>query len=226
MAKQTIDDIPFTQVANVVLNDKKLSMRAKGLYSYLYSKPQNWDFSSDRIKDDFTDGKRAILATLKELEKSGYLQRIKRSNGRVDYHLVYSQSAQTALWVEEPECGFSNVHKPHSAQTAPISNKESTSNKENIYSWEKTRDKMMEKVGSDMDIIATYLVEKKIVPKTSDELTGYIKRYRKIAAEIKPFVGSDFKRFWQAVEICKEESHRLGYDWKLETIYKKITNIK
>lgn len=125
------DRIPFTQVANDVLSSTKLSLKAKGLYGYLFSKPDGWDFSSDRIKKENTDGRRSILEGLKELEDFGVLQRNKQGDGRMEYVLKYStQSAETALRVDDPKCDNSTVLKPHSAKTAPISNIDIDNNKE------------------------------------------------------------------------------------------------
>lgn len=103
--------------------------------------------------------------------------------------------------------------------------KDTDTSQSSVFSWKETSEKMMEKEGSDMDIIATFLTEKKISPITSTELTAYITRYRKTAKLITPFVERGFDKFWDAVKICQEESYRLGYDWNLETIYKKITKI-
>lgn len=122
---------PFTQVANEVLNNKKLSFKAKGLYSYLFSKPDGWDFSSVRIKEDGTDGRKGILSGLKELEDAGFLSRKKLGDGRVDYLLKYStQSPQTALRDDNPESPKGTMPKGHAALKATISNKDNTSNKE------------------------------------------------------------------------------------------------
>ena len=44
-------NIPFTQIANDLLNDKLISFKAKGVYSFLYSKPSGWYFSEKRISD-------------------------------------------------------------------------------------------------------------------------------------------------------------------------------
>lgn len=109
--------------------------------------------------------------------------------------------------------------------TQPILTQPNNTETSSVFNWEKSKEHMMSKEGSDMDIIATFLDEKKLVPATSAELTGYIKRYRKVAKDIAPFLGKDFDRFWKAVEMCKEESKRLNYEWNLETIYKKITKI-
>lgn len=229
MAKQTVQDVPFTQIANVVLNDKTLSMKAKGLYAYLFSKPESWDFSSARIKEDFTDGRDAILGALRELVITKYLIRIRQPTGRVDYHLVYSQSRESQLGVSDPKSGNPTVGKSLRGKTRPISNKDNhivikkDNNKE--YSWVASQEKMMATEGSINDIIATFLVEKKLEPKTPAELTGYIKRYARIAKDIQPFVVSDYKKLWKAFDMCKEESYRLNYEWNLETVYKKITKI-
>ena len=69
--------VNFTQVSNVILNDKCLSAKAKGVYCYLFSKPDNWDFSSERIANEFSDGEKSIRSALKELEDAGYLERQK-----------------------------------------------------------------------------------------------------------------------------------------------------
>lgn len=224
MAKQTVENIPFTQVANVVLNDKTLSMKAKGMYAYLFSKPNDWEFSSERIQRDFPDGIDAVLSALKELVKVGYLQRMKRPDGKCDYHLVHTLNGK--IPVRENPCQGKNLK----GKTRPLNNKEDITNKEistnKEFSWEESLKKMEEKTGSDMDIIATYLLEKKIVPTTSKQLSGYISRYRKTAMKIAPFVGAKMENFFAAMEICKEESFRLGYEWELETVYKKITKMK
>lgn len=117
------DHIPFTQVANEVLKSKHLSWKAKGIYAYLFSKPDDWDFSNLRIKIESKDGRIAIMSALRELEEAGYLQRIKQPSGKMDYILKFSsQSQETALRVDEPKSGFRTVRKPHSAETALISN--------------------------------------------------------------------------------------------------------
>jgi len=81
------EGIPFTQVANSVLNDKSLSLKAKGLYGYLYSKPEGWDFNYIRIAEDTVETKNTVLKVIHELEQSGLLKRTRLSTGRVVYQL-------------------------------------------------------------------------------------------------------------------------------------------
>lgn len=117
------DKIPFTQVANDVLNDSKLSAKAKGIYAYLYSKPEGWNFAIDRIKDDFSDGRLAINTGLRELEKEGYLLRQKEKTGRVVY-LLKSQMTKIDIRGIKPDDENRNLRKPQSAEIDTISNKD------------------------------------------------------------------------------------------------------
>lgn len=133
--KLSRDNVPFTMIANEVLNRKDLSLKAKGMYAYLFSKPEDWDFSSARIKNDSSDGRHATLAALQELEDNGLLTRVKQKNGRMDYHIGFATQSQKSglrLFVDEkPKSGFRSVRKPLSAKTAPVSNTEKNTKKEN-----------------------------------------------------------------------------------------------
>lgn len=124
------DNIPFTMVANEILKDPNLSFKAKGLYAYLFSKPDTWDFSSNRMVMETKDGRKAIMSMLKELEESGYLQRLKLPTGKMEYILKHSLSTKTELRVEEPKSQNGTVPKRLSAKSSPISNIYNTSNKE------------------------------------------------------------------------------------------------
>ncbi|TDA63579.1 helix-turn-helix domain-containing protein [Sulfuricurvum sp. IAE1] len=65
----------FTITPNHIINDEKISLKAKGLYLYLVSKPDNWAFSIERISKESKDGEDSVKSAIKELEKCGYLTR-------------------------------------------------------------------------------------------------------------------------------------------------------
>lgn len=117
------EKIPFTQVANEVLYDKNLSAKAKGLYAYLYAKPEGWDFAIDRIAEEFKDGRRSINGGLQELEQNGYLIRKREATGRVMY-ILKSQMSKIDMREVEPHVQNSKVLKQQSAKTDTVSNKE------------------------------------------------------------------------------------------------------
>lgn len=85
------EDIGFTQIRNTVLNDPELSWDAKGMFAYLYSKPEGWDFSCHRIKDDGKSSVNKVNNILKELESKELLKRVRLPSGRVEYELSYSK---------------------------------------------------------------------------------------------------------------------------------------
>lgn len=77
----------FTQISNTLVNDTRLSLKAKGLYLYLASKPDSWDFYIAEIASKNDDGEESVKSGLKELEKNGYLIRHQRrkADGKFTY---------------------------------------------------------------------------------------------------------------------------------------------
>ena len=65
----------FTQVPNILLNDKRVSAKAKGIYAYLLSKPDGWAFHSGVILSELKEGRDAFYAALKELITYGYIKK-------------------------------------------------------------------------------------------------------------------------------------------------------
>lgn len=121
------ENIPFTMVANEVLCNKNLSFKAKGLYTYLFSKPDTWDFSGDRIVLETVDRRKSIFSALKELEDAGYLCRNKLPTGKMEYGLKHSSKSlmpKMGNRVIEPVDQKGNLPKRLIAEKGSISNKE------------------------------------------------------------------------------------------------------
>ena len=70
-----------------IWGDNRLSLKAKGIWAYMKSKPANWDFSAKRIAADNKDETKSVQRGMKELEDCGYLSKRKLSSGRVHYTL-------------------------------------------------------------------------------------------------------------------------------------------
>ena len=87
MNKLKQKDTGFTMVANKPLCDKGLSLSAKGLYAYLRSKPDNWQFSSERL--ECKECPDTIRVYLKELEDFGLLIRKRKPDGRMEYFVQH-----------------------------------------------------------------------------------------------------------------------------------------
>jgi hypothetical protein len=75
MNKLTKQIAPFTQVPNELLQDRRLSMKAKGLYAMMFSKPEGWTFYESALVAESADGKDAVNTALRELIAAGWLTR-------------------------------------------------------------------------------------------------------------------------------------------------------
>ena len=89
MSKSTLikSAIPFTMVINDLLNSEELSLSAKGLYSFMYSKPNNWQFTIKSLAKQLKDSQYAIEKAMKELKQTGWVTYKKFNNGRGNYIL-------------------------------------------------------------------------------------------------------------------------------------------
>lgn len=134
------EKIRFTQVSNDVLNDKNLSAKAKGVFAYLYSKPDDWDFAIERISNDFIDGDKSIRSWIKELESKNYLKRIKWWDWRMQYYiginLDNTQPAKREGRENEPTSQNGNQPKCQPAETGGLSNIDNINNTEIINNKE------------------------------------------------------------------------------------------
>ena len=68
-----------------LVRDSQLSWKARGIFAYLWSQSENWDFNEVEVAKHSTDGRDALRSGLKELEDAGYLDRKRErdSKGRV-----------------------------------------------------------------------------------------------------------------------------------------------
>ena len=120
-------NFPFTQVANQLLKNINLSCRAKGLYAFLYSKPEGWKFSGRRLKKLLREGERAIFADLKELESAGYLLRKKNGTGEIDYYLFTAPKHRNGN-LDNPDKQNVNLAERQSGEENAYSNIVSSNN--------------------------------------------------------------------------------------------------
>jgi hypothetical protein len=69
---------PYVILDTTALLDDRLSYRAKGLHSYLMTKPEGWQVRLDYLAQQSpTEGREAVRTALTELEDAGYVKRQK-----------------------------------------------------------------------------------------------------------------------------------------------------
>lgn len=71
----------FTVLDNGLLDDDRISFKAKGLLAYLLSNPGEWT-TSETLADVGPDGREAIRTGLVELRRAGYLRFEERRDER------------------------------------------------------------------------------------------------------------------------------------------------
>jgi hypothetical protein len=74
MAKLKIN-FNFWIIPNSLLNNSKISLKAKWLFWYLQSKPDWWDFSVNKITFQCKEWRDAVIGGIKELEMAWHLER-------------------------------------------------------------------------------------------------------------------------------------------------------
>lgn len=86
---------PYSQIANSILNDRELSLKAKGLYAFMYSKPDDWNFTASSMAAQLKESRKTILKLLQELRDFGIVEYQKNQNGTGRYILEDEMPSQT-----------------------------------------------------------------------------------------------------------------------------------
>lgn len=71
----------YTVMSNYHLRDKNLTLKAKGLLSWMLSNTDDWDYSVAGIVANVKESKDAVNSALTELEDRGYLHREQKREG-------------------------------------------------------------------------------------------------------------------------------------------------
>ena len=89
---RVIKNKDFSIVSNKIFQDKKLSLKAKGLLALLLSLSDNWKLSVNGLNAILKEGHRSIRSTINELIENKYMERKQvRENGKIIFwnYIVY-----------------------------------------------------------------------------------------------------------------------------------------
>ncbi|MGY0275586.1 helix-turn-helix domain-containing protein [Limosilactobacillus fermentum] len=109
----------FTQVDNRVIGDKRMSLKALGLFTYMWSKPDDWEFYVSVISNDFKDGRDSVRSAINELINLGYVKRTRKhkENGQLaayDYILFdepKTEKPSQAVTYDAKACARENLRR-------------------------------------------------------------------------------------------------------------------
>jgi hypothetical protein len=95
----------FVRIQNDILENKNLSLKAKGLLCIMLSRKDDWDFHKMQVQQFSKDGRDGSISAFNELIKAGYIKAIpKREKGKFkgyDY-IVYDYPATEKPITEKP----------------------------------------------------------------------------------------------------------------------------
>lgn len=72
------DNGNFTNTSNQLIRDESLTWKARGIFNYLWSQANEWQFYVSEVAQHSKDGENALQTGLQELEEHGYLKRTNR----------------------------------------------------------------------------------------------------------------------------------------------------
>ena len=98
---------PYVMIDRRPVDNSALSFKAKGILTYLLSRPDGWEVSvADLIKHG-KEGEGAVRSGLKELKLAGHMKYTKsRKQGRITGWLI------EVFEVQQPDRGFQDVENP------------------------------------------------------------------------------------------------------------------
>lgn len=123
----------FTVLPNGILRDKRVSLKTKGLFAVMLSRPGSWQFSVSGLAAFTGVGRDAIRSALKELRETGYLTMEKQAHdqgGKFGGSVYILHEESTTPCAENPATvGDDESPQPGFPSTAePTTDKPSTGN--------------------------------------------------------------------------------------------------
>ena len=120
----------YTVVSNEIFQRADVSARAKGIYSYIMTLPDDWKLYKSELYKHFSEGKEAINKAFHELEELGYIskEKVKDENGKYSgwkYHIVES--------IESTDCPKNRKSESPNSVNPPLLNTNIELNTNKIY---------------------------------------------------------------------------------------------
>lgn len=119
----------FTVMSNWHFREKKMSLKAKGLLSLMLSLPPEWNYSIAGLVALSKDGKDGVMSALNELQKFGYLIRLRMTDekGRFagyEYNIYEQPQIDDSPSAENPNTVKANTKKPNAVKPTLLNTKE------------------------------------------------------------------------------------------------------
>lgn len=165
----------FTVMSNIHLRDRNLSLKAKGLLSYMLSLPDDWDYSLSGLCAICKENKTAIRSALKELQNNSYLliEKIRGAKGYFEYEYLIFEEPQ----INKIEPGIDNpyVDKPDMENITQINNNK-------VKDKDDKTDLSFFKY-EDLNYLTKELIKNKYIEKNDSQIIYYDKLFETLLKE-------------------------------------------
>lgn len=103
---------PYTSINTTIASDTRISWKAKGIWLYAFSRPDDWKFYKSDLLKQSRDGEESLQTGLKELEAAGYLHRCTKHNEKgqiLGWEWFFFETPKTPEEIKKllPKRGFS-----------------------------------------------------------------------------------------------------------------------
>ncbi len=128
----------YSVISNYHFKEKGMSLKAKGLLSLMLSLPDDWNYNISGLTKLSKDGKDSVMSALNELEKFGYLIRVRLVNEKgqfngVEYN-IFEEPQQDIPVADMPNPANEKAEKGNADKPQLLNiNKLNTISNKNIY---------------------------------------------------------------------------------------------
>ena len=150
---------PYLIMNKTGLNDKNLSLKAKGLLCYFLSLPDNWKIYESELVSHHKDGKDSIRSAIKELLDKGYIERESKRTDKGNFK-GYDYTVYEISRIGKPEAENPITENP------PLLNN-------NILSNNKINNKYKDKGAKHKVSLYTFLKDKNDISYDAIEVVKY-----------------------------------------------------
>jgi len=125
----------YTVVKNEIILDERISWKAKGLFTYVLSRPGTWEISIADLVNRSKDGRDSVYGAIRELLDLGYLTKEQDNKGtfnKVIYHVFQEpRSNSTQNQQHSPLTGNPYTENPYTENPTQVSTKRVSTKRSN-----------------------------------------------------------------------------------------------
>ena len=174
----------FTIMSNHHLQNKNLSLKAKGLLSYMLSLPSDWDYSLAGLVSNSKESKTSIRNTLNELKENHYLSITKLYPNQTEskkieyvYNIYEEPHLEPSIQKQDTENQYLDFQSLEN-DTQINTNKQSI--KEQTDKEDKTKNRIFE---SNHNFLTIDLIDRKYITKDDTDIYNYDKFFENLLIE-------------------------------------------